>query len=71
MNYIVEHGSEVLEILGAVVGVATLVVKLTPTQKDDNVLAKIIKVLSALSLCNADGSFIGKSAEEKKEEKAK
>ena len=62
MNWITQHYDEVLQIIGAVVALATLVVKLTPTQKDDNVLAQIIRVLSALSLCNADGSFIGKAA---------
>lgn len=62
MKFITEHYDEVLEIIGAVVFLATLVVKLTPTQKDDNILAKVVKVLSALSLCNADGSFIGKKA---------
>ena len=61
IKLIAEHGNEVLQIIGAAVALATLIVKLTPTQKDDNVLAKIIKVLSALSLCNADGSFIGKA----------
>ena len=61
MNWITQHYDEVLQIIGAAVALATLIVKLTPTQKDDNVLVKIIKVLSALSLCNADGSFIGKA----------
>ena len=60
MNWITQHYDEVLQIIGAVVALATLVVKLTPTQKDDAFLAKVIKVLSAFSLCNADGSFIGK-----------
>ena len=59
IRFITEHYEEILQILGAVVAVATLVVKLTPTPQDDNVLAKVIRVLSALSLCNADGSFIG------------
>ena len=63
MHWITQHYDEVLQIVGAVVALATLVVKLTPTPKDDNVLTKIIKVLSALSLCNADGSFIGKKAD--------
>ena len=63
MNFITQHYDEVLQIVGAVVALATLIVKLTPTQKDDTLLAKIITVLSALSLCNADGSFIGKRAE--------
>ena len=62
IKFITEHYDEALQIIGAAVALATLIVKLTPTQKDDNVLAKIIKALSALSLCNADGSFIGKAA---------
>ena len=60
IKFITEHYDEVLQILGAVVALATLIVKLTPSQKDDNVLAKFIKVLSALSLCNVDGTFIQK-----------
>lgn len=58
-----EHWQDVLAIIAGVIGVATVIVKLTPTQKDDSVLAKIIKVLSALSLVNPDGSFIGKKAD--------
>lgn len=60
IKLIAQHHEEIVEIFAAAVALATLIVKLTPTQKDDAVLAKIIKVLSALSLCNADGSFIGK-----------
>ena len=63
MTWITQHYDEVLQIIGAVVALATLVVKLTPTQKDDAFLAKVIKILSAFSLCNADGSFIGRKAE--------
>ena len=63
MTFITQHYDEVLQILGAVVALATLIVKLTPTQKDDNVLGKFIRVLSALSLCNADGTFIQKKEE--------
>ena len=62
IEFITQHYDEVLQIMGAAVTLATLIVKLTPTQKDDNVLAKIINILSVLSLCNADGSFIGKGA---------
>ena len=56
---ITQKAADVLQIIGGVVSVATLFVKLTPTTKDDALVAKLIKVLSALSLCNADGSFIG------------
>jgi len=61
--WITEHYNDVLQIIGAVVALATLVVKLTPTQKDDTLLAKAVKLLSALSLCNADGSFIGQKGD--------
>ncbi len=57
MEWIQTNVKELLAVLGALVALATAVVKLTPTQKDEQVLGKIIKVLSALSLCNPDGSF--------------
>lgn len=60
MNWIQNHGKELLQIIGATVTLATLIVKLTPTENDDTILAKIVKILSALSLCNPDGSFIQK-----------
>ncbi len=57
MEWIQNNGKDLLAVIGAAVALATAVVKLTPTQKDDNALSKIIKALSALSLCNPDGSF--------------
>lgn len=59
MEWLNEHWKDILSIITGVIGVATLVVKLTPTQKDDTVLSRVVKVLEALSLCNADGSFVG------------
>ena len=50
----------VLAIIGGLVSVATVIVKLTPTQKDDNFLSSIINFLSIFSLVNPDGSFVGK-----------
>ena len=58
MEWITTHWKDVLAIIGGVVAVCSLIVKLTPTQKDDTVLAKIIKVLSALGLFNPDGSIV-------------
>jgi len=57
MEWIQNNGKDILAVIGAAVALATAVVKLTPTPKDDHVLAKVMKVLSALSLCNPDGSF--------------
>lgn len=59
INWCTQHWQDVLAIIGGVVSVATIIVKLTPTQKDDAVLGKIIAVLSALSLVNTNGSFVG------------
>lgn len=67
MQWISEHLKDILAAVGAVVLAASAIVKLTPTQKDDTVLAKIIKVLSALGLFNPDGSLIGKKVEEKED----
>lgn len=57
MDWIMQHWKDILAIIGGVVTVASLIVKLTPSQKDDTVLAKIIKILSALGLFNPDGSI--------------
>lgn len=51
VNYV-----NILAVVGAVVGLASIIVKLTPTQKDDTILAKIVSVLEVLSLYNKDGS---------------
>lgn len=67
MEWIQAHGKDILAIIGGVVTVCSIIVKLTPTQKDDTVLAKIIKILAALGLFNPDGSLIGKKVEEKEE----
>ena len=58
--WIKTNWESVLAIIGGIVSVATIIVKLTPTQKDDNALTTIIKILSIFSLVNPDGSFIGK-----------
>lgn len=63
MEWIQAHWKDILAIIGGVVTVASLIVKLTPTKKDDSVLAKIIKILAVLGLFNPDGSSIGKKAE--------
>lgn len=41
-----------LEIFGAAVALASLIVKLTPSTKDDAILAKVVKVLDLLSIFN-------------------
>lgn len=71
MEWIHTHGKDLLAIIGGIVTVVSIIVKLTPTPKDDAFLAKAIKILSALSLCNADGSFIGSGAVKEEKEEGK
>jgi len=52
MNFIINHWQDGLAILGGLVGVATIIVKITPSQKDDTLLAKVVGVLNWLSTVN-------------------
>ena len=64
-EWLQQNGKAVLEIIGAVVTLATLIVKLTPSTKDDSILDRIVKVLVMFSLVNRDGSIDGKKEEDK------
>ena len=57
MEWIQNNWNDVLSIIGAVILIITVVVKFTPAEKDDTVWAQGLKVRSALSLCNPDGSI--------------
>ena len=46
------HYDDILAIIGGIVSIATIIVKLTPSTKDDEILNKIINVLSKLSIIN-------------------
>lgn len=48
--WVVSHGDLFLQILGAIVALASLVVKLTPTPKDDGFLATVVLWLRRLSI---------------------
>lgn len=52
LEWIAAHYDEVLAIIGGIVSVASLIVKLTPTTKDDAILAKIVSVLEYVSIVN-------------------
>ena len=58
MDWIMAHWKDILTAIGGVVTVASIIVKLTPTPKDDGILAKVIKILAALGLFNPDGSMV-------------
>jgi hypothetical protein len=49
MNWILEHWADLLAIYGGLVAVATVIVKLTPSTKDNEILDKIIKFFDHFS----------------------
>lgn len=57
ITWLKANWDSVLAIIGGIVSVATIIVKLTKTDTDDKILAKIIKVLSIFSLVNPDGTW--------------
>ena len=52
LTFIQNHYDELLAIIGGVVSIATIIVKLTPTNKDNKVLEKIINFLAKFSIIN-------------------
>lgn len=55
-NQIVEAVQQVFFWIGVIVSAASVIVKATPTQKDDAILAKVIKILDAFSVFNPNGT---------------
>lgn len=52
VTFLKDHWVEIMAVYGGLVAVATTIVKLTPSTKDDEILAKIIKVLDFFSTVN-------------------
>lgn len=50
MDWVMANWVEITAVVGGVVTIASIIVKWTPTQKDDAVLAKVMKILAFLSL---------------------
>lgn len=49
LNWIMEHWDDILAIYGGVVAICTVIVKLTPSTKDNEILGKIILFLDTFS----------------------
>ena len=56
INWVKDHYQDILSIIGGIVSVATIVVKLTPSQKDDAFLAKVVALLDYFSVVNPNGT---------------
>lgn len=55
----IQHYIELFfEIFGAAVALASLIVKITPTQKDDAFLSKVVKIFDQLSIFNPNGKKV-------------
>lgn len=52
MNWILENYQDVLAVIGGLVTFASIVVKITPSQKDDAFLEKVISILEKFSVFN-------------------
>lgn len=63
MDWIINNWEKVLQIFGAVVAAISIFMKLFATEKTQGIWAKILKVLSILSLVNPDGSIVGRREE--------
>lgn len=68
MNWILEHWADLLAIYGGVVAVATIIVRLTPSTKDNEILDKIIKFLDKFStvFTKEDAEKIAKATKKSK-----
>lgn len=55
INWILENYDMILMVAGAVVALASVVVKLTPTKKDDAVVGIIRKIVERLAVLNPRG----------------
>lgn len=50
IDFITTNGTTLLQIVTGIVFVASLIVKLTPTPKDDEVVGKIMSIVEKLAL---------------------
>lgn len=69
ISWILEHFTDLLAIYGAVVAICSTIVKLTPSQRDDDVWAKILKILDKFSVCFTKEDIAKLAAATKKSKK--
>ena len=52
LTFIQNHYDELLAIIGGIVSIATIIVRLTPSTRDNEALEKIINFLAKFSIIN-------------------
>lgn len=50
MNFLASHWDNILTVFGAIVSCATVIVKVTPTSKDDFILDKVVSFFNYFSI---------------------
>lgn len=59
MQYIMDNWASIVEIILAIIGLASIIVKLTPTTSDDKILAKVKNFVSRFIALNDAKSASG------------
>ena len=67
MTWLLDNWETIFAIWGALVTVCSVIVKITPTQKDDNILAKVVKWADVFSVVftKEDAETIAKALKKK------
>ena len=68
MDWLIQNWEHIAAGFGMLVAFCTAIVKLTPTQKDDNILAKVVKWADVFSVVftKEDAKVIAKALEKSK-----
>jgi hypothetical protein len=54
IDWIITNWKQIAEVIASIIGFASLIVKLTPTLKDDNILLPIIKFIAKFIALNVN-----------------
>ena len=60
MENIIDYANQALYWFGVIVAAATVIIKATPTTKDDSVLEKVVNFLDYFSVVNPNGTRVFK-----------
>lgn len=52
IEWIIGNWAKVAEVIASIIGIASIIVKITPTLKDDNILLPIVKFLGKFIALN-------------------
>lgn len=52
VDYVIKNWASIAEVIAAIIGAASIIVKLTPTLKDDNILLPIVKFVGKFVALN-------------------